>query len=123
MSDMLDCEATSRLIVPAFRVAIAKKLIKNYGLTQTRAAALIGVRQASISNYLSSHQAEAIGRTANYIASKGLDEGIIKMALSGSGKAGISAALEKAATDPYLLRHVLSSKALQIVKKSPSERM
>ena len=120
---MLDCEATSRLIVPAFRVAIAKKLINDYGLTQDRAALLMGVRQASISNYLSSHQADRIGRTADYIASKGLDSKIVKMAISGTGKAGLSAALEKAATDPYLLRHVLSSKALQIVKKSPLERM
>jgi predicted transcriptional regulator len=118
---MLECEATSRLIVPAFRLAIARKLVKEYGLTQSRAAALMGVRQASISNYLSSPQADRLVKTANYITSKGLDSKLAKMALSGTGKTAVSAALEKAATDPYLLRHVLSSKALQIMKKSPPE--
>lgn len=120
---MLDCEAASKVIVPAFRVAIARKLVKDYGLTQSRAAAIIGVRQASISSYLSAPKADRVKMTADYISSKGLDVGIVKMALSGTRKAAISMALEKASTDPYLLRHVLSSKALQIMKKSPSERM
>jgi predicted transcriptional regulator len=118
---MLDCEATSRLIVPAFRIAVAKRLVKDYGLSQSRVAALMGVRQASVSNYLSYQKSDAVGRTAAYISSKGLEERLVKLALSGTGKTAISTALERAATDPYLLRHVLSTKGLQIMKKTTSE--
>jgi len=115
---MLDCERTSRLTVPAFRVAVARKLVNEYGLSQSRAAAIVGVRQASVSKYLSSSHSDAIGVTADYISSKSLDEKLVRMALSGTAKPVISAALEKAATDPYLLRHLLSTKAMQLVKKS-----
>jgi predicted transcriptional regulator len=115
---MLDCEAASRLTVPAFRVAVARKLIREYGLSQNRVAALMGVRQASISKYLSSPRSDALGITAAYIASRGLEDRLVKMALSGIKKPTISAALEKAASDPYLLRHVLSTKGLQLLGKS-----
>lgn len=115
---MLDCETASRLTVPAFRVAVAKKLVREYGLSQNRAAALMGVRQASVSKYLSSSHSDAIGVAADYITSRSLDEKLVRMALSGTPKIALSAALEKAATEPYLLRHILSTKGMQIVKKS-----
>ena len=115
---MLDCEAASRLTIPAFRVAVAKRLVNEYGLSQSRAAALLGVRQASISKYLSSSPRDGIGTTASYISSKGLEEGLVRMALSGAKKAAISSSLERAATEPHLVRHVLSTKGLQLLKKS-----
>ncbi len=120
---MLDCEATSRLIVPAFRVAMARRLVNDYGLSQNRAALIIGVKQASVSKYLSSSQSDSLGMAADYISSHHLEEKLVKMALTGTQKASISSALEKAATDPYLLRHVLSTKRLQLLKKTTSERV
>jgi transcriptional regulator with XRE-family HTH domain len=106
-------------------MAVARRLVKQYGLSQSRAAALMGVRQASVSSYLSasSTPSDRVEKTAAYIASKGLEERLVKMALAGTTRPAISAALEKAATDPYLLRHVLSTKALQLLKKTTPKQV
>ena len=115
---MLDCEAMSRLTVPAFRVAVARKLVREYGLSQNRTAALLEIRQASVSKYLSSSRSDRVGSAAAYIASWGLEDALVKMALSNIPKNALSDALEKAASDPKLLRHIVSTKGLQLVKKS-----
>lgn len=120
---MQDCEAASRTIIPAFRVALARRLVRERGLSQSRAAALMGIRQASVSNYLSASGSTGTARLATYIYSKGLDQGLVRIALSGAGKSAISSALEKAAADPHLVRRILSTKGLQLAKKTTSERV
>ncbi len=110
---MLDCEAASRLTIPAFRIAVARRLVLEHGFSQSRVAALLGVKQASVSNYLSSRQSARTERLASYLSSKGLEKRLVKMALSGSKKSDISAALEKEAADPVLARRALSTKGLQ----------
>jgi len=120
---MLDCEAASRLTIPAFRIAVARKLVHDYGLSQGRVAALIGIKQASVSNYLSLRQSPRTEALASYITSKGLEGRLVKMALAGAQKPAIFKALERAASDPSLARVALSTKGLQLMKKSISERV
>lgn len=50
----LPCEISAKYIVPALRLMIAKKLIEEHNLTQSEAARLLGITQASISHYLNS---------------------------------------------------------------------
>ncbi|MET1101783.1 MAG: hypothetical protein ABWW69_04825 [Pyrodictiaceae archaeon] len=46
------CEVAVKKYIPAIRAAIAIVLVKEYGLTAYRAAKLLGVTPAAISNYL-----------------------------------------------------------------------
>ncbi len=48
------CETISRKILPLFRALMARKLVDRYGLTQMKAASILGVSQPSINHYLSS---------------------------------------------------------------------
>jgi len=48
------CEAMIRVVLPAFRSLVAKRLAASYGLPQTEIARLLGITQPSISFYLSS---------------------------------------------------------------------
>jgi predicted transcriptional regulator len=120
---MQDCEAASRTIIPAFRLALARRLVRERGLSQSRAAALMGIRQASVSNYLSTPRSAETARLAAYISSKGLDLGLVRIALSRPKKSALSSALEKAAADPYLVHKIISTKGLQLMKKTTSERV
>lgn len=117
---MLDCEAASRLIIPAFRVAVARKLVLDYGISQSKAADLVGVKQASVSKYMKSGKSDRVSRMAQFIHSNGLELGIAEMAVSGHAKVSILKAIERASSDPELVRLLLSSKELQILKKSKS---
>lgn len=47
------CEVTVKKILPALRAAIAITLVKNYDVTPYRAAKLLGLTPAAVSNYLS----------------------------------------------------------------------
>ncbi|MDE1865453.1 MAG: hypothetical protein KGH94_02330 [Candidatus Micrarchaeota archaeon] len=117
---MLDCEAASKLIIPAFRVAVAKKLVLDYGITQSKAASMVGVKQASVSKYLKSRKSDGVSKVAGYIHSNGLELGIAEMAASGSEKVSVLRAIERASSDPELIRNLLSTRELQLLKKSKS---
>ena len=77
------CEITVREFLPLLRSLMARRLIKEYGLTQTTTASLLGVSQASDNYYLGSKrgqhaklaaEAENIEKMADRLA-KGLAEG------------------------------------------------
>ncbi|BBG23846.1 transcriptional regulator [Sulfuracidifex tepidarius] len=54
MSLRLPCEFSVKEILPAIRSLMAEKLIKDYNVSEYRAAALLGVTPAAISNYIKS---------------------------------------------------------------------
>lgn len=115
---MLDCEAASKLIIPAFRVAVARKLVQDYGISQSKAASLVGVKQASVSKYLKSGKSDRVSEMADFIHSNKLEMGIVEMAASGYEKVSIVKAIERASSDPHLVRNLLSTKELQLLKKT-----
>ncbi|MEM3684634.1 MAG: helix-turn-helix domain-containing protein [Conexivisphaerales archaeon] len=47
------CELSVKYLLPAFRSAVARHLVKDYGLTQQEVAKLLGTTQAAISHYIS----------------------------------------------------------------------
>ncbi|MDG6939054.1 MAG: helix-turn-helix domain-containing protein [Nitrososphaerota archaeon] len=46
------CELSIKYLLPAFRSAVARHLVKDYGLTQQEVARMLGTTQAAISHYL-----------------------------------------------------------------------
>ena len=74
----LPCETVSRRILPVFRALMARKLVGRYGLTQVKAAAILGVSQPSINHYLTSkrgrveslEEMEALERLTDELAEK-----------------------------------------------------
>ncbi len=72
------CETVSRRILPVFRALMARKLVDRYGLTQVKAAAILGVSQPSINHYLTSkrgrmeslEEMEALERLTDELAEK-----------------------------------------------------
>ena len=57
------CEISAKYVIPAIRLMIARKLIDEYGLTQSEVARLLGVTQPSISHYLNSKRGIKMART------------------------------------------------------------
>ncbi len=49
---LLPEEVEAKATIPALRAMVARRLVNRYGLTQQRVACLLGVTQASVSNYL-----------------------------------------------------------------------
>jgi len=45
------CEIVVSSILPAVRVLITKELVQTYGLSQTKAASILGITQPAISQY------------------------------------------------------------------------
>lgn len=46
------CESSTRYILPAIRAIIARRLIEEYGYTQSSVAKILGTTQAAISHYM-----------------------------------------------------------------------
>lgn len=55
---LLPSEIESQWMIPAVRSIIAQQLIKRYKFSQTDAAKLLGVTQATINNYMSGSRAK-----------------------------------------------------------------
>lgn len=54
------CEEFVRNVLPTARSLIARKMLKERGLTQVKAAAVLHVSQASISQYLNARRGEKL---------------------------------------------------------------
>lgn len=54
---LLPQEVAAKITIPALRALVAKKLIEKHGMSQRRAAKLLGITQAAVSNYVRSTRA------------------------------------------------------------------
>lgn len=75
-----------RIIVPAMRVAVAKKLSEK-GMSQVEIAKRLGVAQAAISKYLNGNYSKKISVLAVSITKHKLEHRIVELALAGNTKA------------------------------------
>ena len=82
----MDCDRAMRIVVPAMRVAVAKKLSER-GMSQVEIAKRLGVAQAAISKYLNSDYSKRIAALERLIARHKLERRIVELALSGNKKA------------------------------------
>ncbi len=60
MSLRLPCEFSVKEILPAVRSLLAEKLIKEYDVSEYRAASILGVTPAAISNYMKSKRGSSM---------------------------------------------------------------
>ena len=67
---MLGPEVEARVILPAARAMIAKKLMKEYRFTQAKVASLLGITQATVSNYCREKRGITKGLELNEIKDK-----------------------------------------------------
>ncbi|MCX8202892.1 MAG: hypothetical protein N3H32_01040 [Nitrososphaeria archaeon] len=79
---LLPSEIEARWLLPTLRALVVKRLVLEYGLTQERTAHLLGITQASVSNYLravrgrayyAGPKIQALERYADEIASVAFD--------------------------------------------------
>jgi predicted transcriptional regulator len=75
-----------RIVVPAMRVAVAKKL-SEHGMSQVEIAKRLGVAQAAISKYLNNDYSKKIAAMERLIEKRKLERRIVDLALSGNKKA------------------------------------
>ncbi len=59
--------------MPAFRAKAARLMISKYGISQQRAAELLGLTQASISKYVNRHYSDAVKGTESDISDSMVD--------------------------------------------------
>jgi len=57
---LLPCEVAIKFFIPAVRASVAKKLSKNYNMSQITIASMLGITQATVSNYLTGKYSEKI---------------------------------------------------------------
>ena len=79
----LDCDRAMRIIVPAMRVAVAKRLSEK-GMSQVEIAKRLGVAQAAVSKYLNSDYSKKIAVLERLITKRKLERRIVELALSGN---------------------------------------
>lgn len=48
----LPCEVSTKYILPAVRAVVARRLIEEYGYTQSSVAKILGTTQAAVSHYM-----------------------------------------------------------------------
>jgi predicted transcriptional regulator len=48
---ILPCEIAVKTVIPAIRATLAKELVRNYGLTQSETAEILGISQSAVSKY------------------------------------------------------------------------
>ena len=48
---IIPCEIGVKSVVPAVKATIAKELVETHGLSQTRAAEILGISQSAVSRY------------------------------------------------------------------------
>ncbi len=98
------CETAGRITIPAIRMAAARALIERHHMSQSRAAELLGVRQASISNYMRMKRSGRILIVMRAVVALGLEQSLVRMAVEGAGEARIAEELERISSDPRLAR-------------------
>lgn len=57
---LLPSEIEARWLLPVLRALVVRRLINNYGMTQEKVAQLLGITQASVSNYVRSVRARGL---------------------------------------------------------------
>ncbi|MDP7974719.1 MAG: transcriptional regulator [Thermoprotei archaeon] len=57
MKSLARCEESVKFLLPSVRAEVARVLISNYSMSESQAATLLGVSQASVSHYLSGERA------------------------------------------------------------------
>ena len=72
------CEIVAKEILPVVRALLAKKLVDEYGFTQTTVALMLGTSQPSINYYLGSKRGYKKSETVKKL--EGLEETIEKIA-------------------------------------------
>ncbi len=60
MGMLLPSEIEARWLLPVLRALVVRRLISKYGMTQERVAQLLGITQASVSNYVRAVRARGL---------------------------------------------------------------
>ena len=106
---MLECDVVSRVTIPALRMAVSKELSGEHKYKQEKIAEILGVNQATISNYLNSIGSKAIKRAEKVIIERGLERKVVKMIVYGASKKDVDKTLEEMGTDPALIESASSA--------------
>lgn len=101
----LDCDRAMRIIVPAMRVAVAKKLGEQ-GMPQVEIAKRLGVAQAEVSKYLNGGYSGKIAALERAISRRKLEKRIVELAIKGRRKE-MEAAINRLALDSRTVRSAL----------------
>jgi predicted transcriptional regulator len=103
----LDCENVGKIVLPAMRRAVAKELTDRYNMKQDAIAALLDVKQASVSNYNRRFSSPRVAMVEKFLERSGVASRIAKMAASGVPKQRILAAMEGAIAEPLMMEIAL----------------
>jgi predicted transcriptional regulator len=85
-------------------MAVARNLTEKHGMSQKEVAVLLGIRQASVSNYSRSKKSDKIAKLGELVLRMGFEKRIVDMALSGKSRKSIAKEIERVASDRRLVR-------------------
>ena len=93
MSMDLNCERAMGLIIPAVRISVSKKLRKE-GMAQAEISRRLGIRQATVSKYLTGKYSSRLKAAERIVDSKGISANVAGLIIRGSGPKQVSAVLD-----------------------------
>ncbi|MDE1810424.1 MAG: helix-turn-helix domain-containing protein [Candidatus Micrarchaeota archaeon] len=92
----LNCERAMGIIIPAIRISVSKRL-KRDGMTQAEISAKLGIRQATVSKYLTGKYSKKLKLAERLVDSKRISDSITKLVLKGKGASAVSDAMDSVA--------------------------
>lgn len=104
---MLECEAVSKITIPALRMSVARSLSKGHKFSQEKIAQVLGVDQVTVSNYLSGSVSEYVKGVSNLITDERMDREVLDLVVEGAGIERINVQLEKIGSRPQLVRRAM----------------
>ena len=101
----LDCERAMKLIIPAARMALSNELSKRYDMTQSEIAKRLGVKQATVSNYLHGRHSRNLHALGEMLVRDGKLSAMISSALANKS---VDARIDALASDSHIVRQALA---------------
>lgn len=89
----LNCERAMGLIIPAVRISVSKRLRKE-GMTQAEISRRLGIRQATVSKYLTGKYSSRLRAAERIVDSKGISANVAGLIAKGDSARQVSAAMD-----------------------------
>ena len=92
----LNCERAMGLIIPAIRISVSKRLTRA-GMTQAEISSKLGIRQATVSKYLTGKYSKKLKAAERLVDTKRIPDAITKLILKGKGADAVSDSMDSVA--------------------------
>ena len=99
-----DCDRIIRLTIPAIRIAVARRLKKDYGMSQADIAMRLGIAQAAVSKYLHKRFSPSISKLASTLENDRTGMRMAAIVASTENFKAATARIDRFATSKFMVQ-------------------